>query len=191
MARIVDTPRAFGAGSIVLHWTVAALTVALIVTGYMMLGMGRGPAKAAMIARHTDIGWAVAMILVLRIGWRVANPLPALSEARPWENTLARVVQWSMLGLLVVFAVTGYLSVATNPRLSTVSVLGWFELPRIDDPDRALHRGSEEIHSLLSHVFAAILLLHVAGTFKRSLIDRDGTLGRMLWPRRDAPGAAE
>mgnify|MGYP001553719554 CR=1 FL=1 len=80
MSRIVDTPRAFGAGSIVLHWTVAALTIALIVTGYLMLGMGRGPARAAMIARHTDIGWAVAMILVLRIGWRAVNPLPALSQ---------------------------------------------------------------------------------------------------------------
>lgn len=190
MGKIYDTPRSFGTGSILLHWAVAGIAIALLVTGYWFLALPRGPEKGAMLAVHVDLGWWLAFLVALRLLWRLFNPLPALASGRPWEYALARLVQWLMVALLVAFAITGYMSIATNPRIQSVSVLGWFELPRLDDPGRTLHRASEEVHLWLSHGFAAILLLHVAGALKRSLVNRDGTLRRMVWPRGDVPGVA-
>lgn len=122
---------------------------------------------------------------------RFCRNAPALTPARPWENALARTAQWAMPGLLVAFAVTGYVAVATNSRIPAVSVLGLFDLPKPTDPDRTLHGGAEDLHSRLSHGFAVLVLLHVAGAFKRTLMDRDGTLMRMIRPRRSLPGPAE
>jgi cytochrome b561 len=190
MNRLFDTRQEYGGGSIAIHWVVALVTLTLLVTGYVLLFMARGPAKGDMISFHTGIGWILALLVIVRLLWRVINPLPRLLTGEPWENVLARVVQWSMILLLVAFAVTGYLSVATSPRLQSVSVLGWFDLPKLNDLGRALHRGSEEVHLWISHVFAAFLLLHVVGAVKRQFVDRDGTLRRMIWLRRIVPGAA-
>lgn len=47
-----------------------------------------------------------------------------------------------------------------------------------------LHEAAEEIHGSVSKLFWPLIALHVAGALKRLVVDRDATLGRMLWVRR-------
>lgn len=171
-----DSTSRYGTGSVSLHWIVALVALALLVTGYVALGLPRGPDKGAYIRLHLGIGWVALALIALRIVWRLANPLPALTPAAAWENGLARIVQWSLLGLIAALAVTGYLVAASSSRLS--SVFGWFSVPGIQD--RALHRAMEEWHGWASHLLLALLALHIAGALKRTLANRDGTLRRML-----------
>jgi len=176
MPELRDSTARYGTCSVSLHWIVAGLALALMVTGYVALGLPRGAEKGFYIRLHLGIGWVALALIALRIVWRLVNPLPALTPAAVWENALARITQWSMLGLLAALAVTGYLVAATSSRLS--SVFGWFSVPLIDD--RALHRAMEEWHGWASHLLVALLALHVAGALKRALVNRDGTLRRML-----------
>jgi len=176
MQGLRDTAARYGIGSVSLHWIVAALALALLATGYLVLGLPRGPEKSFYIQLHLGIGWVAIALIALRLVWRLANPLPTLTPAPRWENVLARATQWSLLGLLAALAVTGYLIAATTTRLS--SVFGWFSVPLIND--RALHRAMEGWHGWASHLLLALVALHVAGALKRALINRDGTLRRML-----------
>lgn len=177
MNAITDTKTRYGYGSILLHWIVAALGLTLIWTGYEFMFLPRGAAKGAALAAHLTAGWIAMAFILARVGWRLANPLPDLSGPT-WQRHAARTAHWALLILIVGLAITGYMAITTGRQ--PVQVLGLFTAPAVFGQGGALHGQSEEVHSWLSHIFVAILALHVAAALKRSFIDKDGTLRRML-----------
>ena len=177
MSTIADTKLRYGYGSILLHWIVAALGLTLIWTGYDFMVLPRGPEKGAALAAHLAIGWITILAIVARVGWRLANPLPALTGPT-WQRHAARTAHWALLILIVGLAATGFVAIVTGR--SPANVLGLFSIPNFLGQGGPLHSGSEEIHSWASHIFVAILALHVAAALKRSFVDKDGTLRRML-----------
>ena len=177
MNAIADTKARYGYGSILLHWIVAALGLYLIWTGYEFMVLPRGAERAAVLGLHLAAGWIATLFILVRIAWRLANPLPALTGPT-WQRHAARTAHWGLLILIVGLAVTGYIAITTGRQ--PVQVLGLFTAPAVFGQGGALHGQSEDVHGWLSHIFVAVLALHVAAALKRSLIDKDGTLRRML-----------
>jgi cytochrome b561 len=172
-----DSKTRFGTGSIALHWIVALFFVALIVTGYGMMFVGR-PARGAWIDVHDALGFLLILFTAVRLVWRAANPLPNLSAAPRWENVTARMGHVLLWFFMVALPLTGWVVASTGRR--PLSVFGWFEFPRIWGNDPPMHRMSEEWHLWLSHAFLVLFALHIAGALKREYVNRDGTLRRML-----------
>ena len=178
MSHITDSVSRYGYGSILLHWIVAGFAIALIWTGYEFMLLPRGAAKGAALATHLAVGWVSILLVIARVVWRLANPLPALASGPTWQRHAARTAHWTLLVLIVGLAVTGYLGVTSGRR--PVEVLGLFQAPSLTGPNGSVHNLSEEIHTWLSHIFVAILAVHILAALKRSFLDKDGTLRRMM-----------
>jgi cytochrome b561 len=50
--------------------------------------------------------------------------------------------------------------------------------------NRALHEQMEGVHLVAAHLTFGLVILHGLGALKHLLIDRDGTVARMIVPRR-------
>ena len=105
--------------------------------------------------------------LVVRLGPR--NP-----DHGWWEKMLAACVKVALYLLLVAYVVSGYVTASGLRNTELVFPIN-AALARSDLGDLFL-----EIHIVLKWALLVILSLHVIGTLKHSLIDRDDTL-RNIW----------
>ena len=61
-----------------------------------------------------------------------------------------------------------------------IGVFGWFAIPSPLSEMPALHKGLEIVHALAAKVLLFTLAVHILAALKHVLLDRDGTLWRML-----------
>ena len=175
-----NTLQRYGLISILLHWVMALLIFGLFGLGLYMTDLSyydpwyrQGPDL------HRSIGVVVATLFLLRLFWKRLSPLPlALSSQKPWELRLAAFVHRILYGLIPLIVVSGYLISTADGR--AVSVFGLFEIPAlISDID-----GQEDvagvIHLWLAWLMMGMVAVHALGALKHHIIDKDGTLMRML-----------
>jgi cytochrome b561 len=165
--------------SIALHWASAALVLATLGIGLGFESLERSPLEAPARFLHISLGLTVLALTALRLLWRLASPMPAAEPGMPrWQAIAARLVQLALLVLIVALPLSGWamLSAAGRP-------IGWFglvALPPLMAPDPALRHLTHEVHELLAYAVLGLVTVHVLAALKHHLIDRDGTLRRML-----------
>ncbi len=177
---IRDTSRNFGLISIVLHWFVAAMIIALWFDG-QALEHGATPAGRA---QHFAWGMVAGLFILARVLWRLSSGNPEPLGASPLLNAIAKYVKLALLIDMVVMIFAGVLSVWLMGR--SIDVLGAFVLPSPFAANHDLHEVFQKAHSLSSNLMIPLVGLHVLGALKHLVIDRDGTFGRMIWPARRA-----
>jgi cytochrome b561 len=60
-------------------------------------------------------------------------------------------------------------------------VFGAFSLPPLPlSPDKDMAKAIFEAHGVVGAILVYLMFLHIAGTLKHTLLDRDGNLFRML-----------
>ena len=127
---------------------------------------------------HKSFGIIVLTLLVIRILSLIMQqkPRPLPGHAR-WETALAHATHGLMYLLLLVLVSTGYL-IATA-KGNNISVFGWFNLPPLVNSDnQAVLLGKVHLYAAWSLI--VLVALHALGALKHAIIDRDGTLKRML-----------
>jgi polyisoprenoid-binding protein YceI len=70
--------------------------------------------------------------------------------------------------------------IGSSAKGYAVSVFGWFTLPNLVGQNKELAHLCYLIHDTVAWGVIALIVLHVAGALKHAIIDRDGTLRRML-----------
>jgi cytochrome b561 len=175
---LFDTPERYGWVSIALHWLAALGMIGVLITGYAFMFLPRGSVRGAMLTLHDAGGYLTLILALAHVAWRPFNTFPALSAGAAWENTLARVVHWLLLGFLIALPLSGWFAHSTGRNAPMF--LNLFEIPRMPGASPAYHRSSEQVHALLSHVFLIVFAAHVLGGLKRQFVNRDGTIARMM-----------
>lgn len=190
---LLNSPRRYGTVGIALHWLMAALLCGLLALGWFMVSLpdaGFDTRKVVLILYHKEIGLAAFAAGLLRLAWRLANPLPALAAGVGyWQEAAARFVHLAFYGLMLALPVTGWLmsSAAAIP----VSVFGFIDLPDGVAPNEALFRRLIDVHRWLGWALAALLCLHAGAALLHHFVVRDDTLRHMLSGRHgraDDPG---
>lgn len=190
--RLANSPQHYGAVAIALHWGLAVLLCALLGLGWFMVALpdaGFDTRKVMLILYHKQIGLAAFVGGLVRLGWRLANPLPALAAGTGyWQAVAARFVHLAFYGLMLAMPVSGWLmsSAAAIP----VSWFGWFDLPDAVAPNEALFRRLLEVHRWLGWALAALLAVHAGAALAHHFLRRDDTLRRMVAPPPDEAPAA-
>ncbi len=177
---IRDTRNSFGLVSILLHWFVAALIVALWFDGQALEDGATADARAA----HFAWGIVAAVFILARVSWRLASGNPEPLSSPPLLNMMARLVKLALLLDMAIMVVAGVISVWLMGR--TIDVLGVVSLPSPFAANHDLHEAVQKVHSLSAKLLVPLVGLHVLGAFKHLIFDRDGTFGRMIWPARRA-----
>jgi cytochrome b561 len=169
----------YGAVAQLLHWSIVALIITQFVLANKADSLSLGPAKIAVLAQHKSFGMTIFALAVMRLLWRLANPVPPLPASTPrWQSLVAHLSHWSLYALILVTPLLGW--TMSSARNFPVSWFGLFTLPDLIQPDRAKYDLLHEAHEICAFTMAAIAILHAAAALKHHLFDRDNVLRRML-----------
>lgn len=168
--------------AVLLHWLIALLIAFMAGLGWFMMTIEHTPAGDNALVLHKSIGLVVAVLVLLRILWRIghrAEPLPP--SVSPWQVHVSRWTQAVLYLLMLVVPLTGIFG--SEYSRGGLQFFG-LHLPEWVTPDRATAHQLFEIHSTLVWVLVAAVALHVLGGFKHLLVDRDDVFQRMVLKRR-------
>lgn len=165
--------------AIALHWVIALLVIVLLIIGYTMVDTPKGaPGRAAYFNLHKSLGVLAGVLILLRLGWRLAHSVPPLPIGT--SRLTARAAQWSHCLLylcMLLQPATGYLSSSFNKY--GVKFFG-FALPNWAWEDKHLRDLFMLYHQMIAFAFIVLIAVHVLAACKHFLIDRDQVFRRML-----------
>lgn len=170
--------------AIALHWGLALLIAFMAALGWYMMSIEDEPGSGWYFNLHKSLGIVLALLVVVRIGWRSRNRPEPLSTVIPkWQRQLSRATQWLLYLLMVLVPAAGYIGASYTKK----GVL-WFGLatPQWAVPDHDRAEQFFDIHSALVWVLVVLVGLHVLGALKHLLVDHDGVFQRMWFRRRSS-----
>jgi cytochrome b561 len=179
-----STAEHYGDVAMFFHWLIAALLIVNICLGLYFADLPRSDPNLFTLAQiHKSIGLTILVLSVLRVLWRLINPVPPLPIDMPAGlKVLARTTQFLLYVLIVAIPLSGWLMVSTS-RLGLPTpyffLFDWPNLPRIGD-----HEQWEDIHTLLAWSAIVLVPIHIAGAFYHQFVRRDRVLSQMWFARR-------
>jgi len=100
--------------AILLHWTIAALILFNIVTGFLHDALPRGA-----MAIHISSGITVLALTLVRIAWRLTHRPPPFLPMKPWERGLAHVVHSCLYAAMLLMPISGWAMISANPPIGS------------------------------------------------------------------------
>lgn len=166
-------------GAIALHWLIAALLLAQIAFGWFLRTIPRGiPLRGFYVNLHKSTGLTIAVLILVRILWRLTHAAPQLPSFVPaWERAAARASHAALYVVMLVMPASGY--VASNFSKYGVKLFNAVMLPPWGADDRRIYAVFNATHVLASYVFAALVLVHVLAAIRHAM-RRDKLFSRML-----------
>lgn len=170
----------YSAVAMALHWLIA---IGVIVQWRIAEAGEHAATEEAgreIMGNHFSLGITLLLLVLLRLAWRLVAPNPPIAEhPAPWERALAKVTHTLFYLLLIAMPIAGW--IAMSKFGSPVNVWGLFALPPLPvavDPEGA--KAIFSLHATAGIVLLVLVAIHVLGTLKHTLLDRDGNLFRML-----------
>lgn len=162
-----------------LHWTMAALIIAMLFIGVAMVSTA-GPAYTALLALHRPLGIAILLLAGIRLALRIGTRAPALPDGpapRPAARASHVLLYLAMIGLPIIG--WAMLSAGSYP----VRVGAGLVLPPILPPDALVFGGLRQLHALVAFAFFALILGHLTVALIHGFVRRDGVLATMGFAR--------
>lgn len=171
---------------VALHWALAALIIAALVLGALVMIKipNSDPAKLEAVGSHMIGGVLILALMLVRlfVRMRTARPTPA-TAGHPALDRLARTSHRLFYVAVLGMAGSGLL-VALETGLPIIVFGNQGTLP----PDFWVF-PLRTTHYLFSRVLMLLIALHVAGALYHTVILKDGLLRRMFFGRRTITGA--
>lgn len=179
-----DSVEKFSPLTIALHWVVGLTMIGLLAVGLYMEEFD----AYGLYPIHKSLGILIFLVVLVRVVWRIKNGWPVpLGDAPQWQLIVAKLVHWVLIIATVLMPISGMMMSGLGGH--GLAVFG-FELmatnPDPADPQKVLPINDglsslgHSMHGLLGNVLIGAVVLHVAGALKHHLLDKDGTLRRML-----------
>lgn len=174
-----------------LHWVGAALILGMLGLGFYMVNFEDSVLDRLILTQtHKSFGFVAFVLALLRIGWRLATPTPALpAHMSPLERRAAHASHLALYVLIVLMPLSGWLMASASPLNDADAypmqirnmVFELFELPDPFQPgDKALSEWLKAVHLWSGIALSALVTVHVAAAVKHQSIDRDGLIRRMI-----------
>ena len=172
----------YGPAAMALHWIVALLlSVALVVA--WILPRKTAPGYEGLLDLHKSVGVTVLALVVLRLLWRLGNPVAPAAGLTSLEAWLSRVTHWALYAIMLLIPLTGY--IFSSAEGQHLDLFGWLTLASPLPTDRSISLPMEFVHKTGQYAVYAVVGLHVAAALYHQFVKRDGVLQRML-PGRGA-----
>ncbi len=179
-----NTKNGYGWLSIGLHWFAAIAVVVMLYTGFQAEFAGEAgdrAARSALMGLHISFGASVALILLARVFASYAQPRPAPPAQAPFLKFLSSATHQVLLLAILIQIISGPLAIWSGGRAINV-----FDVISIPGPfaerNQGVHELAEVLHAIGRWALVGGIALHVLGTLKHVMVDRDGVLRRMLAP---------
>ena len=195
-----NTTEAWGGLTKTFHWLFVLLVAIVVPAGFLMQATfsmslrhaETKPLHDVLAQVHHTLGFIMFALVLMRLGWRVKHPTPALpASLATYQRWLARLTQGALYALLILIPLSGWAaltSLADTAEYGKTQI--WFfgtdSFPRIpfleikapDDPTGYGRFGW--LHRTLLMVGGVLLTLHVVGALWHHFVRKDRVLLRML-----------
>ena len=180
--QLKNTGARYGAVAQLFHWAIVALVITQFVLAKRADGLSP-VAKIGVLATHKSVGITILGLALLRLAWRLFNPVPPQPPGVPgWQQRAAHVSHFLLYALLFITPVLGWLM--SSARAFSVSWFGLVTLPDFIAPDKAAFETLHAAHEFMAISLGVLAIVHAAAALKHHFFDRDDVLRRML----PAPG---
>jgi cytochrome b561 len=179
----------YNSGAIMLHWVIALMILTNIGLAWWFNTL-HGTAKVEPVQLHKSIGITVLVLSVIRLGWRLAVPVPKLpAYVTGWEKWLAQTVHVLFYVIMFGLPLTGWAFTSASPLIHVFPivlyhVIPWPTLPVLStlphDQMKTAHALFLAGHGLLAKLAYGLIVLHVAGALKHQFINNDDVVTRMI-----------
>ena len=175
------TAERYSRGAVILHWLIAVLIALNYAAAWVSEDMPKED-KLQVMANHKAIGIIILLLTLVRIGWRLLHSPPPLGESlKAWEVALAKVVHGLAYLAMLAIPLSGWAMHSAFSGGKPVGLFGLFAFPALPmAQNKPLGEVLEAVHGSLATLLLVLMALHVAGALKHQLLDRDGSMRRML-----------
>ena len=167
----------YGWFAITLHWTVAILIIAQLLSGFRATGLTVDADKSVVLLAHMIVGFVILLLMIVRlVWWAFFDKKPVSSPDDPaWQTWSAKAVHYAFY--IVVFGM-----IACGIGLIVLSGAG----PIISgEVAGALPDFQENLprvpHGLGARLLVLLIVLHAGAALYHQFIKKDGLLWRMWY----------
>jgi cytochrome b561 len=181
----------YGNVAITLHWLIALMVIGNLCSGLLFaeLMSHDNPWRFTIIQTHKSIGLTILVLSLIRLGWRLVNPVPALPrEMNAFLKFLARATHYIFYFLIIAIPSAGWLLVSASPTGIPTMYFGLFQWPDLPffagmaRPDKVHYTHTfAAAHSYMAFFTIALLALHVGAALYHHYIRHDSVLRRMWY----------
>ena len=187
-----NTAENYGSIAKWLHWGTAVLILGSYTSVYyrQWFTEAKTPENWTALQLHLSIGITIAVIVAIRIIWRISNRQPDLEPGTKLEHTAAHIGHYTLYAIMVIMPVTGYLGTGANTEYFFL-----FDIPKFEDTQlfSALVRDGlgmtfKEFEEPLDFIHKDILgawlvwiliLGHVLAALHHQFVKKDRTMYKM------------
>ena len=176
---------AFDRTARILHWTMAAMILAMLFVGVAMVASVS--ARPWLFALHRPLGIAILLLAAWRLAHRLRHPPPPLPADLPaWQARAAGASHWLLYGCMLAMPLLGWatLSAAGLPVVLAEGV----RLPPLLAPDPTLYAWLRDAHGWLARAFFAAIMVHLSAALHHAWVRRDGVFASMAATRPPVDG---
>jgi len=184
-----NTALRYGTVAMTFHWVIAILVIANICLGLYMADLPRSdPSKLMIFQWHKSVGLTVLTLSILRVLWRLVNPIPPLPAGmNPVLRLAARASHFLLYFLIVFIPLTGYIMVSASPLGNGTDYFGLFTWPNLPlftgmtrEQLHPIHETWESAHVILAWSAIVLIPIHIGAALYHGIIRRDGVFSRMV-----------
>jgi len=160
-----------------LHWTMAAMIIAMLFIGVAMVGSLSNYHR--LVSIHRPLGIAILVLVIVRYINRRINPPPPFLENMPHaERVVATISEMAMYAMMLAMPLIGWgmLSAARYP----IVLYGPLHLPPILPHNPTLYVILRKLHTIVAYLFFFTFVAHFSAMLFHTLILRDHILDRMV-----------
>jgi cytochrome b561 len=161
------------------HWALAAVVIALLVSGIIAGDLADGALRTAIVGPHKAVGVLVLALVAWMVAWwawQRARPGPVPGTPR-WEAFARKAMHVLLLAGTVILSGSGIVMATFKGKPVDVFVL--FTIPA-QAKTPWLAEAAHEVHVIGGWLLLAAVVGHAAVALKHHVLDHDTTFARMV-----------
>ncbi len=126
---VKNTADNYGSIAKTLHWVTALLFLGAYISVYYRdwFTEEKTPENWTALQLHLSIGVTIAIVVALRIIWRMTNRTPDLEPGTRLEHLAAHLGHYALYAIMIILPVTGYMGTGVNTEYFLM-----FDIPKFD-----------------------------------------------------------
>jgi cytochrome b561 len=187
-----NTSKSYGSIAKWLHWGTAVLFLASYIAVYYRhwFTEEKTPENWTAIQLHLSIGITIAVIVALRLIWKVTSQSPALEPGTRLEHLAAKLGHYALYVVMIVMPLTGYLGTGVNteyffmfdiPKFESTHLYNVFVTEGLGITFKEFEKPLDFVHKNIGGAWLVWLLIlgHVTAALYHHFVKKDQTLRKI------------